>query len=771
MFSALIGLFSGLISLAIILAPVVVIIILLVNDNKKKKVNANSAVAASTENGQATMKPAAEPVPLNAAPPAPPKPVDPYKKWNILLYLGSFLLVMAMILFISNEDDSLVAPTAIILTLLFYLGGIALFKTVPYLKSVGKSFAYTASAVFPFWVISFTTFGLTEQIAWIVASIISLSVFIIDSLIFKSKVTAAFAYIWLFVLTWSCTPSGNAVFATYWAILAPMVLSLVPTLLWLGKPGWLPVSFRKATQIFGMVLTPLFSAVLSFTSFISDFPESHPFLRSLIVAVLLVYALLHWLKGHKYGFFVFARLVAQLLIFTVVADILQYTFFDYSPYYSYYATGVNETTSIMVAIVWLTGCLAQSLIALFIPKKNDTAIRAEHAMEVISLAGILVTPALTYNLENGALIQLLILSFVSILGVIYSAVHKNILWSIATLIGLLLIPTVLSDLFEIRFMNWLLVAYFAVYGLLALLGYAASRKRQPLHGFVLALVEVIIAGFVVVVASADENFVEIGWLTLAVLFTIFGYLSGKNWLYELAIYSGALCVFSLVGTVGGAIAKANAPAYEIRTNCMNDYYTRTNCIDSRPSFAENAELAISTVRAFVMPIALLAVSFWKERGINSDLKRWRFLAGYILLSLSLLVIGWNGEGYWMLPSLIAQVAFLVYSVFKDKSWLVWTTIAVLAISMISLSGGYIYVWFGVLGIVLILIVVWRLTKLNAQKQREEAKQAIVAETSQKEVQAVETPKEDNTPKEEDVQKETAPADDAPKEEDSPKTED
>lgn len=764
MFSALIGLFSGLISLAIILAPVVVIIILLVNDNKKKKVNANSAVAANTENGQATMKPAAEPVPLNAAPPAPPKPVDPYKKWNILLYLGSFLLVMAMILFISNEDDSLVAPTAIILTLLFYLGGIALFKTVPYLKSVGKSFAYTASAVFPFWVISFTTFGLTEQIAWIVASIISLSVFIIDSLIFKSKITAAFAYIWLFVLTWSCTPSGNAVFANYWAVLAPMILSLVPTLLWLGKPGWLPVSFRKATQIFGMVLTPLFSAVLSFTFFISDFPESHPFLRSLIVAILLVYALLHWLKGKKYGFFVFARLVAQLLIFTVVADILQYTFFDYSPYYSYYATGVNETTSIMVAIVWLTGCLAQSLIALFIPKKNDTAIRAEHAMEVISLAGILVTPALTYNLENGALIQLLILSFVSILGVIYSAVHKNILWSIATLIGLLLIPTVLSDLFEIRYMNWLLVAYFAVYGLLALLGYAASRKRQPLHGFVLALVEVIIAGFVVVVASADENFVEIGWLTLAVFFTIFGYLSGKNWLYELAIYSGALCVFSLVGTVGGAIAKANAPAYEIRTNCMNDYYAKTNCIDSRPSFAENAELAISTVRAFVMPIALLAVSFWKERGINSDLKKWRFLAGYILLSLSLLVIGWNGEGYWMLPSLIAQVAFLVYSVFKDKSWLVWTTIAVLAISMISLSGGYIYVWFGVLGIVLILIVVWRLTKLNAQKQREEAKQAIAAEASQEEVRKEETPKED------DALKEEAPAEDAPKEEGSPKTE-
>ena len=754
MYSALVGLFGGLMSLMILLAPVVVIIYLLVSDNKKKKANANTAAIAA-QNADGSLKPVAEPVPVNAAPPAPPKPVDPYKKWNILLYLGSFLLVMAMIIFINSADDSLVAPTAITLTLLFYAGGIALFKAVPYLKSVGKSFAYTASAVFPFWVISFMSLGMGTQLSWIVASVISLAVFILDTLIFNSKVTATLSYIWLLVLAWSCTPGNDRTIGTYWAMLAPMVLTLVPTLLWLGKPSWLPVAFRKPTQVFGLILTPLLSLALASTFLGEDFAMEYPFLRTLVGVLLLVYALLHWLKGHKYGFFVFARIVAQLLVFTIVADILNYSFFEYYPYYSFYAGPTNETTVISVIVVWLVGWLAQSLIALFIPKKDAVAVKAEHVVEVISLAGILVAPVLAYGLDNNSLIGTLIFTFVAILGVVYSFVHKNVLWTIATLISLLIIPTTLSDLFNFNSMNWFLVAYFAIYGLLALLGYTAFRKKQPVPSFVLALIATIFAGFIVVVASADENFVEIGWLTLAVLLTIFGYLSNKNWLYELAIYSGALCIFSLVGTVGGAIAKANAPVGTRICDTDSYSYSSSRCVTPYATFTDNAELAISTVRAFVMPIALLAVSFWKEREENHVFKKWRFLLGYVLLSLSLLIIGWSGEGYWMLPSLIAQVVFLIYSVFKDKTWLVWTTIAALAISMISLSGGYIYIWFGVIGIVLILIVVWRLTKLNAQKQREDAKQAV-AEVA--EVKHEDAPKHEDTPEQE------APKKEEPKEE-------
>lgn len=743
MFSALVGLFSGLIGLLTFLAPVIVIVYLLISDNKKKKANANTVVVATAQVEQNAPVTVVNPAPVNAAPPAPPKAVDPYKKWNILLYLGSFLLVLAMVVFIGTTDDELVAPTAITLTLLFYIGGIALYKTVPYLQSVGKSFAYTASAVFPFWVIAFTSFGLEMQPSWIITSVVSLVVFIADSLIFNSKITATFAYIWLFVLTWSCTPGTNDTVVTYWTTLAPMTLTLVPASLWLGKPKWLPVAFRKPTQVLDCILTPIFALALSVSFFIEDFAMDFPFLRTAFVAILLIYALLHWFKEHKYGFFVFFRLVAQLLVFTIVTDVLNYSVFEYLSYFSSYSFKSKETIVLSVTVVWLVGFLAQSLTALFIPKKDKTAVVAEHIVEVISLIGILAAPVLALGVESAEVIQLLILLFVAILGIAYAIVHKNILWTIATLVGLLMAPTALSDIFDFNSMEWFLVAYFSIYGLLALLGYTAFRKKQPSHSFVLTLIEIIIAGFVVIAASADTNFVEVGWLILAVLLTLFGYLSNKVWLYELAIYSGALCIFSLVGTVGGAIAETNKPA-TIHSNCSNGVYSRSRCLTmtTRTSFEENAELTISTVRAFVMPIALFAVSWWKERKEDRVTKKWRFLSGYILLSLCLLVIGWSGGGYWMLPSLITQVAFLVYSVFKDRSWMVWTTISILAISMISLSGGYVYIWFGVIGIVLILIVVWRLTKLNAQKQREDAKQ-MIAETNKEDSPKEDAPKEEN----------------------------
>ncbi len=720
MFSALFGLFSVLVSALTMFAPVIVVLFLLINDSKKKKANTSSATATAHGENNASDS-AVEPTPVSAAPPTPPKPADPYKKWNILLYIGSFLLVMAMIIFMNSADDSLVAPTAITLTLLFYIGGIILFKAVPYLKSVGKSFVYTASAVFPFWVISFMTLGMSTQSSWIVASAISLTVFILNALIFKSKVMATFSYIWLFVLAWSLTPGSGDTIGVYWVMLAPMVLGLIPTLLWLCRPKWLPVTFRRPTQAFGMVLTPLFAIASTVSFVVEDFAINYPFLRSIVIAFLLVYVVLHWLRERKYGFFAFGRIVAQLLVCAIFADILNYS---YSPF------SASESAVITVAVVWLVGFLAQSLIALFIPKKNPTAVMAEHGVQIISLIGILVTPILTSYLNDISLIEVLVYASVSILGVAYALIYKNVFWTIATLVGLLLIPATATNLIDFASTNWFLVAYFTIYGLLALLGYKFFVKKQSVPSFWLALIAILVAGSVVIAASAEENFIEIGWLTLTVLLTLLGFLSNKRWLYELAVYSGALCVFSLVGTVGGAVVRANIQS-AARICRPSDMYGG-GCTLPDTSLGKNAELAISTIRAYVIPIALLAVSFWKERDEKTFFRKWRFLLGYTVLSISLLVIGWTGGVYWMLPSLITQVAFLVYSVFKDKTWLVWTAITLIAISMLSMYGGHIYIWLGVIGIVLIMIVVWRLTKLNKQKQREDTKQTSIDSHKEKE---------------------------------------
>ena len=688
MISALWGL---LVILVMLFWPVILVVVLVTIDNHKHNPHAvpstpgPDAVPASTQHAtSAHSAKAEEKVDEVVDFVVPPKPVDPYKKWNVLLYLGSFLLVIAMILFINNADSSLVAPSSIALTLIFYIGGLALFKLVPYLKSVGKSFAYTAAAVFPFWAICFISLGLSTQTSWIVASAISLTAFVATAALLESKVMATFAYLWTFVLAWSCTPSSNAA-AVYWVPISSMLVSVIPTLIWLARPNWLPIVFRKATQVFGQILTPIVYIFTLVLFLIPDTAADYPYLRTIITVIMLAYALLHWLRDKKYGYFAAARFAAQALVFAIVADTLNYSLFTS-------INSANITNQLVAVIVWAASFLVQAVIALFTPKKNANVAGIERSVEVVSLIGIFITPILAAGFPNeqAAIIQLIIFSFVSILGVLYAHIHKNVRWTFATLFGLLLLPSTFGTIANVVSI-WVYFAYYAVYGLLAIGILALWRKKQPREAFAVAMTGAIFASMLVLVISIGEGLVELGWLFLAIYAGLLGFLSAKKWLYEMAVYFGSFCLLALTGTVAEALGDANP---SLRT--------------------ENTGLTVATIQSLFIPGALLGVSCMRECGLR-DGQKWRFILGYIILTISMLFIGWGGNGYWMLPSLIAQVGFLIYAVFKDRSWLVWTAISILVISVFSLTDGFSYIFFGVIGIILILIVVWRLTKLNMAK--------------------------------------------------------
>lgn len=700
----------------------VILFLAIRHDNKKRRLN-NQQAQPSTNNEVATTA-------NTPAPVAPPKKKNPYTSLNVLLICGSILLVSAMISFMENTNSKLVAPTAITLTLIFYIIGFVIYKFVDYLKPVGLCFAYTATAVFPFWVISFMSFGVATQASWILASIISLLAFIATSILFKSKVMPFFVYLWMLVLAWSCTPTGNTTASLWWAFAAPGALALVPSLIYRGRPNWLPVNFRKATQVaaYGFYPVIFFGSLLLYI--IPGVASEAPFLRSTMAILAIVYSLLFWTKGHKYGWFIVSRFAVQALLFACTADALDYSLYDH--YYNYSYSDKQQIASLAVAVVWAISFLAQALIALFIPKKDQQAKTLEHVVEVISLVGVLGTPIFTigFDTETVSLVTLIVLGIVSILGVAYSIIHKNILWSIATLVGLLFIPIVISEGFEtIEWTNWATLIYFIFYGLLVLLGYKLSHVKQA-AAFPLAILALMMTSFILLIAAVDVGYIEIAWLVIAIYLAALGYLSESKVLYELSIYAGAFCVFALVGTIGETVFRAipgntgNVLPYGATPKCAVDtYYSTSKCITIDNGYYqrhENLVLGLNLIRAYIIPLALLGVSLWKERKLPES-KKWRFIVAYIILSLSLLGVGWSGDGYWMLASLITQVLFLIYAVLADHAWLVWSSIAVLLISMLSLTGGFTYIWFGVIGIILIMVVIWRLTKLNAAKQREEAK--------------------------------------------------
>ena len=660
------------------------------------------------------------------APPEPPKKKNPYAYINAMLLTGSVLLVIGIIKFTNDANDSLVAPVAIALTLIFYALGYFLYKKFEYLKVVGIAFSYISLAIFPFWVISFNFFGMSWHGAWILSSIITFLAILTTTFLYKSKVTSYFTYIWLFMIAWSCTPEidthGGVNVAAYWNFVASGLIALIPTVLWKLKPDWLPVFFRKATMTFSGALMPTV-ALFAIWLFVVPEPMIYiPFLRTIMIALFLAWTALYYSITRSYGWFVFARFIAQGLLLTITMDALNFSLISTSLY------KVSDAVKLGIITVWLISFLVQTMISLFIPKKDAYAQSVEHRAEVASLIGIFITPIFTSGLEDplGAVVNLIICLVIAVLGISYAIVHKNPKWTIATTVALCFARMVIIGSTLAQGWNeWSDLIYFTIVSGAIVLMYQFFRKYNEKETFAITIIELIVALCAVVYSAFGANYAEIGWLIAALYFALFGYMSKQTVLYEVSIYSGALCLYSLAGTVGEFVLPESAQ------KCIEGPVSFMRSCPSASAAATytNWIASINVIRSFIIGGALTAVSLLKELNYEPN-RRFRFFFGYIIMSIGLYMVGLTAGEYWMLFCLSVQVAYLIYGAINDVEWLVWVTIFAMPICSFSLAGGFTYLWFVTVGLTLIGIVIWRLTKINRAKLAEEAKQKPAAPKQQ-----------------------------------------
>ena len=692
-------------------ALIIAIIVLLVHHGSKDpKSHPEDDEPVAFAEGEAPVQ-KVEPV----IPPAPPKPKNPYAGINAMLLTGSALLVVAVIKFTNDANDNLVAPVAIILTLLFYAIGYFLYKKVDYLKIVGTAFSYISLAIFPFWVISFNFFGMSWHGAWILSSFITLAAIILTTFIYKSKITAFVTYLWLFVVAFACTPetAANSTFSMpiYWCYTTSAIIALIPAILWKLKPDWLPVFYRKPTQVFGAAFMPTVAIFAAWLYLMPDSLTMFPFLRTIMIILFAIWTYLYYSITRSYGWFVFLRFVAQGALLTITMDALNYSLFSSA------STGVNESIKLAIITIWLISFLAQTMVSLFIPKKDAEAEKCEHFAEMISLLGIFVTPLLTIGLQDpiGPVVNLIICFVIAVLGVCYTIVHKNPRWSIATTIALCLARLVITNSVLIASWNaWTDLIYFtAVSGAIVLM-YQLFRKYNEQESFAITVVELVVSSFLVVWSSLNANYAEIGWLIASLYLALLGFMSSQTFLYEMSIYSGAFCLYSLSGTIGELMLPESA------AECVTGAFSIIKPCNGYNLVAYTNWIAgINTVRSFIIGGALLAISFLKERELEQN-RRWRFFLGYLLTGIGLYAVGVTAGEYWMMFCLVWQIIFLVYAAINDIEWLVWVTIIAMPICALSLTGGFTYLWFAILGLTLIGIVIWRLAKMNRAKLAAEA---------------------------------------------------
>ena len=685
---------------------IIVVVILIVADSRKKnKIQSEQQrqIAEGVTEGDFSNSDAmAIASDQNASPapaPVPPKPKNPMTKWNWLLYIGSFLIVLAMIYFVDSVNDAAVAPTTIILTLIIYAAGLAITKAVGYLKPVGKAFTYSGLCMIPLWLISLEALKLPSEviplivtISFSIASIIA-SFVLNDAFLGYVVFLSVATFIGSFCPLFFARPTTGVV--VYFFFVAPMIAALAPLYFWVTKPKWLPVAFRHASMGLGKVLIPMVFVCSLLLFLTPDVSVNSPFLRTVCSVFFTVHCLAHWFSSKKHSYFVLARFAVQSLILAVLCDSL-----NFSMIHMWYED-INYASALACAIVWLITFLAQVIYSLYANCEDEKDKKLERTVGLISIIGIFATPVLCAGFDKipYAIVWIVICIVTAILGILHAMRYKNVTWSLATVASILILPAIYG--INIAKPSWGSGAYMACYsviGLIFLFGYYAMQRIQKHESDIVGIVAIAVTSAAIIVTSIDANFSGVGYLIVAGLIAALASLSKQKWLYELSIYATAMSLFSFAGNV-----------YDLAVKGLpNDH--RYSYSGSTKSLEYGVALTVARAHIIMIAFGLTSWLYEREKGPSAQA---RLIIGYSLFTLVMSVTCTiNNSLGWGILLLIEQVVALMFAVMTHRTWMTWVSSIAIFLIALRLTGGFNFIWLGIIGIALIAFVIWQLSKQN-----------------------------------------------------------
>ena len=614
---------------------------------------------------------------------------------NVLLYIGSFLIIGSMFLFIKDEPELM--PVALIaVTLLAYLAGITIYRLVSYLRPVAIAFTYTSIILFPFWYYAFQELGMAGDSSFFLSSLISLFAYIGAATGVESRAAGWLSYLWLIIAGWALgnTIDGNTynrVALSYAFYIWPLIVAFIPNILWQMRVTWLPVAFRQATKALAGVLAPVFAIISLTLLFVPNVGSDYPFLRTLAFLFASGNLLVSWFCSKSRFQLVALRLCVQAFILCIVADTGNYSIIAYG-------SNFDASSSLAIVIAWIISFLAQTICALFTPQRNEEERRAESIMLAVSLIGIFITPMLCakFEQEPRAIMEIVIAGVVAALGILIGIRYKNVKWGIATVIALAAIPALINEeLLPVRLNGWVLFTIYAILSFIYLAIFAIIHLKQPKNSIPVAVAGIAACGLGCIIAASIEGWSSAGWLLTSVNIVIMSLITGNMSSLEVSIYIAAGAAYVFIGDI-----------YSSTHSGTFSYYLSSDSKDA---------LLCDALRAHVVSLPLIGIGLWKERGQKSSP---RIIIGYILFSYFMWAVTWRcyESKYLVYPLIfiIEEAALLVCGVLAKRTWMTISSSILIAITTLRMTDGSQALWIMLIGVGLIGIVAWQLTK-NAKK--------------------------------------------------------
>ena len=614
---------------------------------------------------------------------------------NALLFLGSAFIVFAII---SMIDDQAAAMPAVLISssLVTLIGGIVLYRLVSFLKPIGLAFAYIGMALMPFWYFALNEIGLGGHASLIISTALSLVSFTIGAIGVNSHFAGWCSFLWL-ILLGIVIPESNTKFAIYALFLWPVIVAFIPMLFWSFRVKWLPVAFRRASQMLTYIIPSIMAVIWYVSVLIPNMGQDYPFLRTAMAALMLIYFISHWAKERLNSSMVCFRISIQVLLLCIAADAMNYSLFS----------AASEGAKLAMSIMWAAGFTIQAGVSVAVSAIIGKTKPSDVAITIISLACVMIAPLfmISYNMENTTSFFIMTAISGGLTAAIAAATSwllHNVNWHIATWLGILTVPTALMNgVFTAP--NWAIFATYAGISLLPVAMFAIDARKGGKRMLLPSSLAIVSCAVTMRMHSycGDFSLEALAYFITACDVALCALIAKSKNAAEVAIYLAAIAARALAINI-----------YDFtNSNVAARYFDYRSYFGMIGSTTTDALMALGMVNALILGGTVLGVGFWRERGQKSQP---RLIIGYILFTLLSFNVAESAHAanlyVWPLIFLVGQVILMIIGVFAKKKWMTITSIICACVDLALFVNGPVYIWLLAAGVTLITVVVVQLTR-------------------------------------------------------------
>ena len=422
------------------------------------------------------------------------------KNLNIMLYVGSFLIVAATALFVTLTMPAVARLTGIIIvTLGFYISGLVLHKTSVRLKSAAVAFVGTGLAIVPFIGFALTSLGgISSETSWLIASVLGVAAYAFAAIRLQNEFVSYATMAFVISLSLSIVPSLQL--STVWYFISVVGLSTIINLVYLLKPSLLPDIFAKPLQNTGLLITPITLAISVIFPTVIDFR-----MYELLFGLATLHYLLIAIITKRPVYEMAVRILAQITLCIVALDLVK----DFD----------GRSSLLIMSTVWLGLGLAQAAYSLLRVRLNDQTSRSREQKWIgVSLGLTTLVAPVWLILDDSGLLLATHLAALAILCALSVFKFHKVNWAYGSLASSIILPFVVARMvFEPPLSFEVIALVFAMVGAITLVclermvssGRSVELRRLVLVSLVVFAVMTALSGLL------DASSQSVGWTMLA----------------------------------------------------------------------------------------------------------------------------------------------------------------------------------------------------------------------------------------------------------------